>query len=483
MLRLIVDAKVLDALKLAVPKKDKARERLDKYVSNLEQVVNAQIFQSRPALMLTHKHYWASLTAIQELGGQIWSLNNVRTHKWLEDNGLNLVEQKNKGEANNITGDIAIIKFTDLVTVEDDEDLMKLQAMTDVQLHHYLMSVPLSDVAAYQSLLSTYHATPASQVATDYDVLNVNIAATVDYIKSLVRSKVKSKDQAEYRKALRILRIAQVNNNTYPQKKKLSEFGRTYYEGVSIQSVNKDLRKAILQGCYEYDVKSSVVAWKLAFAHELLLAEKSSGTVENEFLAIYYYLTYKKDYFDDLQQKIFSNTTGLTDAQQAKLIKEAMTAMAFGGKLAGRWKNNFGVEQESSVVKIFGNHFQAECANFANAIEVTEFVRQQSRLDKFIIRKFKAQYSYLSTLPILLTKTGRLSKSKVLAWLYQNAEAIVMDFVRDELKKFNVVVQANIHDAIVVNRKLTTAEVQHIVQAINIKTNLCYFALGETHYA
>ena len=157
--------------------------------------------------------------------------------------------------------------------------------------------------------------------------------------------------------------------------------------------------------------------------------------------------------------------------------------MSFGGKLTGRWKNNFGEEQVSSVVKIFGNHFQAECANFANAIEVTEFVRQQSRLDKFIIRKFKAQYSYLSTLPILLTKTGRLSKSKVLAWLYQNAEAIVMDFVRDELKKFNVVVQANIHDAIVVNRKLTTAEVQYIVQAINIKTNLCYFALGETHYA
>ena len=58
-----------------------------------------------------------------------------------------------------------------------------------------------------------------------------------------------------------------------------------------------------------------------------------------------------------------------------------------------------------------------------------------------------------------------------------------MDFVRDELKKFNVVVHANIHDAIVVNRKLTAAEVQHIVQAINIKTNLCYFALGETHYA
>ena len=482
MIRLIVDAKVLDALKLVVPKKDKAKERLDKYVSNLEHVVNAQIFQTRPTFMLTHKHYWASLTEIQELGGQIWSLNNVRTHKWLEDNGLSLVKQENKGQANNITGQIAIIKFTDLVKVEDDEDLIKLQAMSVGQLQQYLMAVPRSDLVAYQNLLSTYHATPASQVATDYDLLNVNIAATVDYIKSLVRSKVKNKDKTEYRKALRILRMAQVNNSIYPQKKKLSEFGRTYYEGVSIQSVNKVLRKAILQGCYEYDVKSSVIAWKLAFAYELLVNEKSSGTVENEFLAIYYYLTYKKDYFEDLQKKVFISNAELSDSEQKKIIKEAMTAMAFGGKLAGRWLNNFGEEQESSVAKIFGPHCKQERENFSKAFEVTEFVRQQSRLDKFIINKFTAQYPYLSTLQILLTKSGRLSKSKVLAWLYQNAEAIVMDFVRDELKKLNVAVQANIHDAIVVNRKLTANEIQHIVQTISTKTKLSFFALGETQY-
>ena len=50
MLRLIVDVKVLAALKIAIPKKDKAKERLNKYVSNLEQVVNIQIFQTRSAL-------------------------------------------------------------------------------------------------------------------------------------------------------------------------------------------------------------------------------------------------------------------------------------------------------------------------------------------------------------------------------------------------------------------------------------------------
>jgi hypothetical protein len=482
MLRLRVDKKVLDALKIAVPKMNKGKERLDKYVSNLEQVVNSQIFQTRTAWMLTREYYWASLTAIQEHGGQIWSLKNVRTHKWLEDNGLNLVEQINQGQANNITGEIAIIKFTSLVKIEDDEDLIKLQAMTNAQLDQYLISVPPSDVAAYQSLLSAYNDVPVNQIATDYDLLNVNAIATIDYIKKLVRSKVKNKDKTEYRKALRILRIAQVNNNIYPQKKKRSDFGRTYYEGLSIQSVSKDLRKAILQGCYEYDVKSSVVAWKLAFAPELLLAEKNGGAIENDFLAIYYYLTYKKDYFDDLQKKIFANSTGLSDVQQVKLIKDAMTALSFGAKMIGRWKNHFGAEQESSVVKIFGNHYKSECEKFSKSFEVTEFVRQQSMLDKFIISKFTEQYPYLAKMSSLQTKSGRLSKSKVLAWLYQTAESIAMNFVRDELKNFNVSIQANIHDAIVVDRQLNVGEVQQVVQAIKDKTNLIYFAFGETHY-
>ena len=152
MLRLTVDGKVLDALKVAVPKKNKAKERLEKYVSNLEQIVNLEIFRTRPFQMQFKEHYWASLTAIQELGGQIWSLNNIRTHKWLEDNGLQLVEQVNKNQANNITGEIAIIKFTSLVKVEDDDDLAKLQAMTDADLEQYLLSMPANNWSPMENL-------------------------------------------------------------------------------------------------------------------------------------------------------------------------------------------------------------------------------------------------------------------------------------------------------------------------------------------
>jgi len=246
--------------------------------------------------------------------------------------------------------------------------------------------------------------------------------------------------------------------------------------------VKKNLRKAILANCYEYDVKSSVVAWKLAFAYELLASEGKALLIDEEFTAIYYYLTYKKDYFDDLQLKVFGNTTGLSDAKQKALIKEAMTALSFGGKLRGQWKNKLGEDEVSSVIKIFGNHYINERLNFAKSVEVTEFNSQQARLDKFIIKKFKALYPYLATMPALQTISGNMSRSKLLAWLYQNAETIAMDIVRSELRKIGVAVQANIHDAIVVDRKLSDSEVKCIEQAVIATTNLAYFSLGETHY-
>jgi hypothetical protein len=204
--------------------------------------------------------------------------------------------------------------------------------------------------------------------------------------------------------------------------------------------------------------------------------------VDEEFLAIYYYLNYKQDYFEDLQQKVFSKTTGLSDDKQKAMIKEAMTALSFGGKLNAQWKNKFGEDEVSSVIKIFGNHYINEQLNFANSVEVTQFNHQQARLDKFIIKKFKALYPFLATMPALQTNSGNMSRSKVLAWLYQNAETIAMDFVRDELKKIGVAVQANIHDAIVVDRKLSDVEVKCIERAVIAKTNLSYFSLGETHY-
>jgi hypothetical protein len=484
MISLVVDEHVLAKLKNAVPKTNKAQERLNLYVRNLEREINAHIFRDRGPLMLAKNHYWASLSRIQDGGGKIESLGQIRTHKWLAEQGLSLIEQINKGQTNYFTKEIAIIKLTDLVKLRDDDDLAVLQAMNDAQLDQHLRSVPASEIIAYQQLIAPFTQLSAKQQLNDYDLLRVNLASTIDYIKRLIRSHVRNKDRSEYRKALRILRIAQINNDVYPQKKRLSVFGRTYYEGVSIQSVNKDLRKAILNGCFEYDVKSSVVAWKLAFAEEQLASKTPQANFDDAFFTIYYFVKHKREYFVALQEKVFDETCDWSSKKQKDKLKEAMTALSFGAKLADvTWKNEHGKDVSSSLASIFPNNYIDERNRFKVAVEVVEFKKEQSALDKFIIGKFVSQYPFLSKMAELRTKRGGISNSKVLAWLYQQAETKMMDIVRVELKKLNVPVRANIHDAIVVDRQLSKAEIASIEQVLQrAPTNLTYFALGETHY-
>ena len=69
-----------------------------------------------------------------------------------------------------------------------------------------------------------------------------------------------------------ILAIASVMSGNYLQRKKPSAFGRLYYEGVSVQNINKELRRAVLGNCWEYDIRSSVVAWKMVSVRRTHLA-------------------------------------------------------------------------------------------------------------------------------------------------------------------------------------------------------------------
>jgi hypothetical protein len=481
MIRLIVNNRVLNALKVAVPKGNKADDYLAKYVANLEREVNQRLLQTRTLPMIRSDHYYASLTTVQEKGGQIWTLKNTRFHKWLADNNLSLVDQVNKGQANNITGDIAIIKFTSLVEVVDDESIDSLARLTDAELDQYMQSVPVDELAFHQALL-----VPLQQAyaAGEADLLAVDLDATIAYVKRVARSAtLKAKDQTEYRKALRILRISQLNQGVFPQIKRKSSFGRTYYEGVSIQSVQKDLRKAILHGCYEYDVKSSVISWKYAFANELLASVGAGSSAEDEFWAIQYYLDYKKEYFDELQAKVFDSNCGWDDLKQKRKLKEALTALSFGAKLADiTWKSASGKDEQSSLARIFPNSYIEERKRFLAAAEVVAFKHQQSKLDAFVVSKFISQYPYLSSMPELQTGTGRRSNSKVLAWLYQHAETLMMDIVRNELQQYGVAIKANIHDAIVVDRKLTLVEKSSIEAMVRQQTGVMLFEFGETLY-
>jgi hypothetical protein len=272
-----------------------------------------------------------------------------------------------------------------------------------------------------------------------------------------------------------------LNNGVLPQKKKHSEFGRTYYEGHSVQSVHKSLREAMLGDSYEYDISSSVISWKMAFAKEYLKSLKNPLNIDDEFYGIQYYLKYKSAFYEDVLSQTFNEDSAWSLAKKTKKLKQAMTAFSFGAKLIeAKWKDANGFDQVSSIMEIL--KYADERERFMRCGAVTRFKLEQEKLDAYIAKSFKARYPFLEDLKKLKTIKGYNSRSKLISWLYQHAETIMMDMVRKELKKLGMTVLANVHDAIVVRERLTKSELLAIEIKVRRKTHVEYFALGETPY-
>ena len=64
---------------------------------------------------------------------------------------------------------------------------------------------------------------------------------------------------------------------------------------------------------------------------------------------------------------------------------------------------------------------------------VCGFVQEQTALDDYFCKGVVQNYPDLLKLPHLQTQSGRPSKSKVVAFLYQHEETAVMDIVRGTL--------------------------------------------------
>ena len=487
MIRLEVDDCVLEALKKAVPSPpDAASTHLFNYVSNLEKELNLTVARGRTVEAWRFDCYDISLTNVQENGGhQIWALKNWRLHRWLRVNNLSLIEDQPKiRQANNITKKIGLIKFTKLVKLIDQDSLSVLRAKTPSELTQFLNQPTLDDVTVYQEQIDEVNQLPKSIQKTDYDFVVIDIASVQNYILKLVKSELDLtalQEETNTKHAICILRIAQLNNGVLPQKMKHSEFGRTYYEGHSVQSVHKSLREAMLGDSYEYDISSSVISWKMAFAHEYLKSLKIPQAIDDEFYGIQYYLKYKAAFYEDVLSQTFNEDSAWSLAKKTKKLKQAMTAFSFGAKLIeAKWKDANGFDQVSSIMEIL--KYADERERFMRCSAVTRFKLEQEKLDAYIAKSFKARYPFLEDLKKLKTIKGYNSRSKLISWLYQHAETIMMDMVRKELKKLGKTVLANVHDAIVVRERLTKSELLAIEIKVRRKTHVEYFALGETEY-
>lgn len=465
MLKLTVNSKVLDALSKAFTKPQaSAQKALDKYMAKLEDLLNE-------AMVLGQTEYERKL--------DLYSIkvNDLRrscrigsdkkwVHDWFIENKLDLIKIVEKGS--NLNGLKSVISLTDLVTIE--EKLEFEDSLLDEK-----SKVELADFYSHLSNLTE------ADVRQQYDIVSIDIESVEAYFEwlSTQAKLISEKKLKSYkRNAIHILKVARFSDGIYLQKKINSDFGRNYYEGISVQSVNKELRRAMLGDSWEYDIKSSVITWKMGFARECHKASKSQQTFEKDFFETLLYLKDKKDFMLTVRNNTFNNDDKFTKEQQEKMIKQAVTAICFGATVrAHGWRDKSGHWQHASINSIIKD---VECRKrFTKSITVKHFISQQKQLDDYIFDTLKKQKPHLLLKKILTTASGRISKAKFLAHEYQHAETEVMEVVRTELAEMGHELVANIHDAIVIRNRLSKGQKSKIEDLMRQSTQNEHWSLGE----
>jgi hypothetical protein len=458
MIKITIDPKVLTAMKKAFPKPAMSAERaLNKYVGVLETMLTKSLQFPRSPIQQKQGWYAISLQQLANSGGQIGP-NKIRVHKWLREKNLALVETLEQGSA--ITQRVSEVKLSKLASAVNTLTVQRsviATKTTDQALDDYLTGDDADNHQLFNHLYPDYRALAGTPHFDEtFDPLPVDMPSLKAYMVWLSdnATKINATDKAmALRQAKIILGVASVFKGIYLQRRKASAFGRVYYEGTSIQNVNKELRRAVLGNCWEYDIRSSVIAWKMGYAKVYLSLQSGEQDLRRAFSATLCFLEDKDDFMATVRYEVFKKDSRVPKDLQTDLLKQAFTAISFGAKHNSRgWPNDQGGWTNSAIADIIKNSEERE--RFLSDATVVKFTTEQHALDNFIFFLVKLRRKDLLRKTMLQTPSGQPSKSKILAYLYQHDETEIMDVVRTTGAERDHAPIANIHDAIFFKRRL-----------------------------
>ena len=355
MIKLIVDPIVLTTLKRAMPKTKKAEQALEKYISILERQIDKSLMNARDNKFRFFKQFLLSTHDLSlEVGQFVINGQSQYLHKWLEKKKLNLIEVIYVGMKGS---DPSTVKLSSLVTMNDAMDLQTLKKKSINELDQLLKDITLDDEDLYLRLFPDFVNPNKQYILANYDFCPINIKSLEQFIywASLRANKITDANrQLMLRQAEIILRVAKGGDGEFPMKKKLSPFGRTYYDATSVQSVHRKLREGMLGKCYEYDLRISVISWKMGFAKLCYQQMKTQKTYQQEFSACLDYIKDKKKFREQVRMETFGKDSHLNEEVQIKLVKRGLTSLSFGARIyENGWIDQSGKPMNPAVVEIF----------------------------------------------------------------------------------------------------------------------------------
>lgn len=454
MLQITVSPIVQQTLQAQFPKKNSAKRALDKYVSLLEQQFTQSVMHGRSAWMNSNDLYSISLHKQRNRGGQIGP-NKIRLQNWLEDNDLELVEVSLLGS--NMTKRLSVVRLTHLAHLSQAVTVFKTQIEEETdELRQLLDDQSITNQKFFEKRYPEIASMTEAEIRDVFDIVPIDMKSLRNYIHWVQHDATMIESKKKFQiitQADEIMRVAQHTDGFYFQKKKSSAFGRQYYSGTSVQNVNKELRRAMLGHCWEYDIRSSVFAWKMGHARECYETLKTTETFQQVFSQTLLFLADKKDFMASVRYYTFTEDSNVPRDLQDKLLKQAVTAISFGARRGTKgWRVSATEWSNPALVEIFKNNEERE--RFINCPIMKKFISEQNTLDKFIYQTCREANPPFMSLPEVRTLCGVLSKAKVIAYLYQHFETQVMDVVADEIEKRGRKVLARIHDAIIIDKRL-----------------------------
>lgn len=458
MIKLTVHESVEAALQKAFPKPvASAKRALAKYIAVVQSMLFDALQRGQTPEQRKLGLYAISLDQLANKGGQIGP-KKIRVHKWLTDNDLDIIQTVVKGTK--FSAQYSQVKLTPLVTLQNTLKIPRgslAEATRDEEIDGYLSGDDVSNIALFDHLYPEYNLQwREDKLRALFDWVPVDVESVKAYVywletqSNLIQG---SRKDLALRQSLTILAIAQVTKGYYLQRKKPSLFGRTYYEGTSVQNVNKELRRAMLGNCWEYDIRSSVVAWKMGYARGYLAASGLDQDLKKSFPATLLYLEDKVDFMATVRHYVFPESSPVPKDLRPKLLKQAFTAISFGARQTAKgWLDVSGNWTNPALVEILQN--TEDRTRFLADDTVKLFIKEQNALDDYLYDLFKKFRPELLLERYLQTDSGRPSKAKVLAYLYQHGETHVMDIVRQVAVAKGHIPIANVHDAIFFKRRL-----------------------------
>lgn len=266
------------------------------------------------------------------------------------------------------------------------------------------------------------------------------------------------------RQAELVLRVARALDGKFPQVPKPSIYGRTYYHGLSIQTMSKDVRSAALGAHFQYDLSAAIYGIKLAIINDISryrLNKPQARHIENDLSGFF---SYTKEYLqekDAIRNRLAKECitgTNISYKGKLKIVKDAITAIGFGAKTEfSVWNVGF----SSAMSDIIMNKDDRE--RFLNDKFVANFIEEQKQITDLIVSYLKEEemFDHIKEKIRFENDAKRLTNAHVLAYFFQHYETALMDDIVD-IAQAQTPVIARIHDAFITKEKLSASTLEAI---------------------